>query len=159
MDDARAAALLDQINALHEQAAEAASSSEAQESCAVERPQDAVTCHSDLYPRPRGESTRRILGGEDFPQKKTITLDINGGLFTGYFDGDKFHIESRSWPDGEVQAAEEATDREDRAPPVPSRVQSAEYDYRIDVPCSCGTMFVTAVAVVATRFSANLLLS
>lgn len=38
----------------------------------------------------------RILGGEDFP-RGTITLNIDDGLFTGYFEGDSdiFVIESR----------------------------------------------------------------
>lgn len=42
----------------------------------------------------------RILGGEDFP-RGTITLNINDGLFTGYFQGDSdiFVIKSRYHPE------------------------------------------------------------
>jgi len=47
-------------------------------------------------------STLTILGGEDFPQGTSITLDINGGLFTGYFsgvNGTTFHITDRQHPE------------------------------------------------------------
>ena len=37
-----------------------------------------------------GDNPIQILGGEDFPQHKTITLMIEGGLFTGQFNGTAF---------------------------------------------------------------------
>ena len=40
-----------------------------------------------------GDNPVQILGGEDFPQNQTITLNINGGLFTGYFQGQTFYIQ------------------------------------------------------------------
>ena len=42
-----------------------------------------------------GGDTITILGGEDFPQGVTLTLNINGGLFTGSFNGQVFTISSR----------------------------------------------------------------
>ena len=43
-----------------------------------------------------GPNPIRILGGEDFPQNQTVTISIDGGLFTGYFDGADFHCSSRT---------------------------------------------------------------
>ncbi len=40
-----------------------------------------------------------ILGGEKFPQNVSLQLDINGGLFTGYFEGQTFHVTDREHPD------------------------------------------------------------
>lgn len=51
----------------------------------------------------------RILGGEDFPQNSAMTLNINGGLFTGTMSGDEFHISMREHPDND-ELAEEAFD-------------------------------------------------
>lgn len=48
--------------------------------------------------------TLTVLGGENFPQNQTLTIDINEGLFTGYFQGQTFHILSRQHPRfGEVE--------------------------------------------------------
>jgi hypothetical protein len=38
-------------------------------------------------------------GNRLFPQNETITLNIEGGLFTGHFVGDVFHIDYRKHPD------------------------------------------------------------
>jgi hypothetical protein len=43
-----------------------------------------------------GSNPMRILGGEDFPQHQTVTIEIEGGEFTGVFDGQEFTITSRS---------------------------------------------------------------
>jgi len=46
-----------------------------------------------------------VFGGKQFPQGRTITLNINGGLFTGFFDGTPtnpsniFKIQGRRHPD------------------------------------------------------------
>jgi hypothetical protein len=40
-----------------------------------------------------------IFGGNQFPQGKIIELDINGGKFTGKFNGEVFTILSRKHPD------------------------------------------------------------
>jgi hypothetical protein len=40
-----------------------------------------------------------ILGGEKFPQNVSLKLDINGGIFTGYFEGQVFHITAREHPE------------------------------------------------------------
>lgn len=43
--------------------------------------------------------TITIIGGEKFPQGVLITLDINGGKFTGTFAGDVFTIVDRKHPE------------------------------------------------------------
>ena len=46
-----------------------------------------------------------VFGGKQFPQGRVITININGGLFTGFFDGtlsnpsNVFKIQSRRHPD------------------------------------------------------------
>ncbi|KKN21257.1 hypothetical protein LCGC14_0927140, partial [marine sediment metagenome] len=54
-----------------------------------------------------GSNPIRILGGEDFP-RGTITLEIGGGLFTGYFNDDLFYIQSRNHPGNSKQARNQA---------------------------------------------------
>jgi hypothetical protein len=40
-----------------------------------------------------------IRGGEEFPQEETITLNIGGGLFTGFFSGPQFRVLERKHPE------------------------------------------------------------
>lgn len=39
-----------------------------------------------------------IRGGEQFPQGEVITLNINGAIFEGYFDGTEFRVLARKHP-------------------------------------------------------------
>lgn len=55
-----------------------------------------------------GPSVVQILGGEDFP-RGSITLDIDGGFFSGYFNDDFFHITARSHPENDIAAQQAAT--------------------------------------------------
>ena len=43
--------------------------------------------------------TFTVYGGENFPQNKKITLDINGGKFRGIMSGETFTVTSRRHPD------------------------------------------------------------
>ena len=43
-----------------------------------------------------------IIGGENFPQNTYITLNINGGKFSGTMDGDVFTIQDREHPDADT---------------------------------------------------------
>ena len=45
-----------------------------------------------------GPNPIQILGGEDFPQNQTVTIQIENCLFTGYFQGQNFYVSSRSNP-------------------------------------------------------------
>lgn len=42
--------------------------------------------------------TITVFSNPPFPQNKELQLDINGGIFTGYFTGETFHITSRRHP-------------------------------------------------------------
>ena len=81
-----------------------------------------------------GQNPIRILGGEDFPQGVTITLDINGGQFTGYFNGQLFYATSRYNPAGDADAAAAAKSDSEICPPDPSIPQP--FRNEISVPCS-----------------------
>jgi len=139
-DPARASDILDQINDLYAQRAQAVAASARQQQCALFSRQQQI---AEANSQGLGANPVQILGGEDFPQNTTLTLEINGGLFTGYFRGNRFYIQSRSWPDGESQALNEANDREDPCPYDQGSGQVIKYDYRIDVPCGCGDFFNT----------------
>jgi len=54
-----------------------------------------------------GNNPIRILGGEDF-LRGVITLEIGGGLFTGYFNDDLFYIQSRYHPGNSKRARDQA---------------------------------------------------
>jgi hypothetical protein len=109
VDDGRAGMIQSQINDLYSQRAQAVGSSQQQAQCATTARQTQVT---EARNQGLGANPCHILGGEDFPQGTTLTLEINGGLFMGYFAGNLFYIQSRSWPDGEEQAANEAGEME-----------------------------------------------
>ena len=79
------------------------------------------------------------IGGEDFPQNTPITININGGLFTGSFVGNNFYVTSSVHPDNETAAQQAANDSRDPCPPPPPKAQ--DYDYKMDVPCGCGDFF------------------
>ncbi len=57
-------------------------------------------------PTDEGCNPVRILGGEDFPQGEGMTLRIGQGLFTGYFEGQLFHISDRLHEDHEEKSEE-----------------------------------------------------
>jgi hypothetical protein len=127
---------LDQINDLHEQQAQIVTNAEAAARCARwQRDKQIQEAVANGY----GANPLMILGGEDFPQHTTLTLEINGALFTGYFDGNFFSIQSRFWPEGEEEAAKQMEDREETCPYQQSQGEgTTEFDYRIEVPCGAG---------------------
>ena len=47
----------------------------------------------------------QVLGGEDFPQNETITLNVKGATVTGYFEGEYFYIESADNPQADIELA------------------------------------------------------
>lgn len=71
------------------------------EVCALHNRGASVTRPTDL-----GCNPVRVLGGEDFPQDEGMTIRIGQGLFTGYFDGDQFHISDRLHEEHEAKAEE-----------------------------------------------------
>lgn len=140
-DDGKASELLDQINDLFVQTTQIVTNAESQAACARWERARRVEAASA---RGHGCNPLRILGGEDFPQGETLTLEINGALFQGYFSEQDFHISIRSWPDGDVEADDQAEDVTETCPhSIPSSGSGGEYDYRIPVPCGCGNQFFT----------------
>ena len=137
-DDGKSAELLDQYNALSEQSAQMVAGANQRSSCAgSERSKQAQDVAQSGY----GCNPLKILGGEDFPQGETLTLEINGCFFTGYFDEQDFHISTRNWPDGEAEAASQHADRQEGCAPVSQSPGWAEFDYRIPVPCGRGDQY------------------
>lgn len=82
-----------------------------------------------------------ILGGEDFPQGKTLVLRINGGLYTGVMSGNEFQISERSHPDNEAKAQEtfESIEAETELTGVPNQ----NFDFQMDVPPGRGDFLDT----------------
>lgn len=128
IDGDQASALIDQANQIRIQMALAAAGRQSQEDCA-----NNVRASKLDAAREDGEGCNpvRILGGEDFPQNTYLTLNINGGLFSGSFDGDLFTIVSRRHPENE-----------DRAEDIYSQISDAQcetdtpavpYDFQMQV--------------------------
>ena len=100
---------LEQGNDINGQINESITQHAAQQACSEAK---RTQTSDDAASRGTGCNPVRILGGEDFP-RGTITLEINGGLFTGYFEGatDSFKITSRTHPDHEAEIAQALEDR------------------------------------------------
>lgn len=88
-----------------------------------------------------GPNVVTILGGSSFPQNRAITLDIGGGLFTGYFSGDSFYIQDggRYHPDNELAYAEDITKAKQLEYLAPG--SGGAYDWRSRVPCGKGDFY------------------
>ncbi len=90
-------------------------------------------------PSDEGCNPVRILGGEDFPQNTAMQLNINGGIFSGHFEEDQFHIVDRLHEVGEEKAEAVFNKQEDMLcrpdPPY------AEWDYQTNVPWGKGDFF------------------
>jgi hypothetical protein len=78
----------------------------------------------------------RILGGEDFPQGTTLTLNINGGLFIGSFSGDLFTITGRRHLENEARAQELFDNVEESLCEQPT--PAAYFDFTMEVPDGYG---------------------
>ena len=76
----------------------------ASEDCASDRCQTIEELKAQLIQQQAYEySTITVIGGAKFPQSPTvITLNIDGGKFTGTFSGEVFTITSRQHPDFET---------------------------------------------------------
>jgi len=138
VDAVKAADLQKQIDQLNKQMQEAVARRGKQRACALARRQQQI---DEAVAKGAGTNPIRILGGEDFPQGQTITIDINGALFTGYFQGDQFFVQSSTHPANET-AAQQAYDAKTVEPAVclePTQV--SYYRYEDEVPNGCGDGF------------------
>jgi hypothetical protein len=88
-----------------------------------------------------GTNPVRILGGQDFP-RNMITLDINGGLFTGYFgntvgvNDDLFTIVSRNHPENLAAYNNEVAEAQASGATAPG--PGGEFNFYSRVPCGKG---------------------
>jgi hypothetical protein len=131
--------ILDQINELERQRFEIVSQASARVMCAEWQRNKQI---QEATSQGLGCNPIRILGGEDFPQGQTLTIEINGARFTGYFNGQNFYISSRSWPEGLIAAQQQFNDNEETCPyEISSGGGVTDYDYRMNVPCRCGNQF------------------
>lgn len=101
-DPQRSADLFDQANEVRKQFYETANQYKAQRACASAQRFAQI---SELKGQGEGCNPVKILGGEDFPQGKPITVKIDTAEFTGVMVGDLFYISSRTNPTGNQIAA------------------------------------------------------
>ncbi len=93
IDDTKAAQYQQQYDSLYEQLRNAVIDYRGRQECTRLRRQKKI---DEANSKGLGDNPIQILGGEDFPQGRTVTISINDGLFTGSFSGRDFHISSRS---------------------------------------------------------------
>lgn len=99
---AKAQEMQDQANKIRQQMTSSVGAYQSQQACAAQQRIDTI---NNAVANGEGPSILPILGGEDFPQGTTITLNIKGGLFTGVFADDGFHISSRHNPSDDAVVA------------------------------------------------------
>jgi hypothetical protein len=121
--------LLDQSNRIAESIAQALNQYQAQKVCEAANKATQIATQVSAGD---GGSTINILGGEDFPQNQTVTLNINGGLFTGTFNGSTFTIYERNHIENEALAATIAATRSGTCSQPP---QPQNYKFETQVPC------------------------
>jgi hypothetical protein len=140
IDDVKAGEILDQINSLQAQLSLAANTQNNQRLCALEK---RVGKLEDARENSLGCNPVRILGGEDFPQNNTITLNINGGLFTGRMNDDEFTISKREHPENDEKAEDLAAGVEDELCSQPTPPQF--FDWSMAVPPGRGDLFGSTI--------------
>lgn len=130
-DPEKANGLMQQANELRSQIAQMVASATNQSTCATTARAAKVAEEGNL-----GCNPVRILGGEDFPQNTPIQLNINGGLFTGVMNNDKFTITNRRHPDNDKKAQDafDSVGVTSCEEPLPAQA----FDFQMDVPCGTG---------------------
>ena len=124
-----------QIASLQSQLIEAASKRGRQLACVLARRQEQIDAANA---QGLGANPINILGGEDFPQNQSITIDIGGGLFTGRFVGNLFYISSRSHPANDTTAATVYAEKTAEPAICTEASQRSFYRYETEVPDGCG---------------------
>lgn len=136
VNDEQSEALLEQANQIRTQLSLAVAGRAAQQECAQTQRQAKLDAANE---NGLGCNPVRILGGEDFPQNTPITLNINGGLFTGIMTNDEFFISTRFHPDNEEKATAAHSGILDAQceTPVPAQF----FDFQQQVPAGRGNAF------------------
>jgi hypothetical protein len=138
VDATKAADIQKQIDQLNKQMQEAVARRGKQRACVLARRQQQI---DEARAKGSGENPIRILGGEDFPQGRTITVNINGGLFTGYFENDKFHVQTSTNPVDDTAAQQAYADKTQEPTVCLEPTQVSYYRYESEVPNGCGDGF------------------
>ncbi len=135
VDAQKAAELQERIDSLNEQINYAVARRDKQRACALARRQQQI---GEANAKGLGENPIRILGGEDFPQGRTLTININGGLFTGHFEGELFHVQSRQHPADDATAADAYNQKTQEPAVCLEPTQTRYYRYEDEIPPGCG---------------------
>jgi len=135
VDAQKAAELQQRIDSLNEQINDAVARRSKQRTCAQARRQQQI---DEANAKGLGENPIRILGGEDFPQGRTLTININGGLFTGHFEGELFHVQSRQHPADAATAANAYAEKTEEPAVCLEPTQTRYYRYEDEIPPGCG---------------------
>lgn len=135
VDAQKAAELQQRIDALNTQINDAVARRSKQRACALARRQQQI---AEANAKGLGENPIRILGGEDFPQGRTLTVNINGGLFTGHFEGELFHVQSRQHPTNEATATDAYAEKTQEPAVCLEPTQTRYYRYEDEIPPGCG---------------------
>jgi len=135
VDAQKAAELQQRIDSLNTQINDAVARRNKQRACAQARRQQQI---DEANAKGLGENPIRILGGEDFPQARTLTININGGLFTGHFEGELFHVQSREHPADDATAANAYAEKTEEPAVCLEPTQTRYYRYEDEIPPGCG---------------------
>lgn len=136
IDPVKGAQILDQINSIQAQITASVNSKTTQQVCGAAQRQGKLDAANG---NGLGCNPVRILGGEDFIQDTPITLNINGGLFTGIMHDDQFTISSRQHEENDDKAEElfSGIGAEQCANPTPPSF----FDFNMQVPNGTGDLF------------------
>jgi hypothetical protein len=135
IDAVKAADIQKQIDTLQQQMIEAAANRSKQQACALARRQQQI---DDANSQGLGANPINILGGEDFPQGRTVTINIGGGLFTGHFAGNLFYVDSRQHPADDATAVSAYASKTQEPAVCADVTQRTYYRYETKVPKGCG---------------------
>jgi hypothetical protein len=138
VDQKKADDLQKQIDSLNQQVQQAIARQSKQRACALARKRQQI---DEANAKGVGGNPIHILGGEDFPQNKPITLNINGGLFTGHFEGDLFYVTSRTHPANDAAAQAAYTEKTTEPAVCNEPTQTTYYRWEDEVPNGCGDGF------------------
>lgn len=118
VDPAAASRRNDEANQLFFGMATQAGARQSQVSCANNKRQATI---DEAKEQGLGCNTLRIVGGEDFPQGRVITIDVDGILLTGVMNGTDFTIHTRRHAESEQRVA--VTQRPFQTRPCPQSIK------------------------------------
>lgn len=128
VDDQRAQDNQDQADALTAQMTSMVDNAENQLACA-EAQREAKVAEQGPSCNPI-----QILGGEDFPQDQTITLNLNGAIFTGTMHNDMFQVSSSVVPTYLQTAAQIAFNQIQQEQCKQQQAPAQNFDMKVQVP-------------------------